>query len=269
MNNFFEHIGVLMIKMDDAARRLYNKIRAFFSGNLYIIFFTILFLLFTFLEVSFFLNDSYDWSFRTFFTIAYILILLVSATAMYFYIKKRQVKRVKDSWKVVDYKEENNPAVNLSTKTGSIEMVYPVVPVYPSIKLKLRPQGYHNKETIGQKDIFNYLSEYYNHNYQDEIRHFVFTNFEPERGQQKLRGINGSFSPPPILDKASFIELFWVLCKEEIITNPFSDVAMLLKAIYPGLGQSVEKLPSEMKFATHYKNSPNIRTFLSKLKRNT
>lgn len=195
MNRFFEHIGILMIKMDDAARRLYNKMRTFFSGNLYIIFFTILFIMFTFLEVSFFLNDSYDWSFRIFFTVAYVLILLVSATALYFYIKKRQVRRVKDSWKVVDYKERKNTAVNSSTKTRPIEMAYPVVPAYPPIKLKLRPQGYHNKETVGQKDIFNYLSEYYNHKCQDEIRYFVFTNFEPERGQQKLRGINGSFPP--------------------------------------------------------------------------
>ncbi|MGS2764366.1 hypothetical protein [Sinomicrobium sp. M5D2P9] len=265
MNRFFEHIGILLMKIDRAINRFTRKIKHFFKTYLYLIFFVSLFILFTFLLIYFFSDDSYGSFWRFSFAVIYILFTAISGTAVYFYIKKRRVKYIDGSWKVVDYKENPEEVPERSNIKLKDHLFAPVSTV--SLKLKLRPQGYHGKEGIGQKDLVNYLNDYYYHQYENEIRYFVYMHFETEKKHQRLRKIKGPFEAPPIDDKTNFIELFWVLCKEEIITNSFSDVSTFLNTIYPWLGNSIEKIPSENKFSENYKSTPNIRTFLDRIRR--
>ncbi|RAV28511.1 hypothetical protein DN748_12890 [Sinomicrobium soli] len=267
MNRIFKNIGVLMIKADNAFNGLVRTIRHFFRTNLFAIFFIALFCAFTFVEVTYLLDDAYDTTDRIIATVLYFIFLVVATTALYFFFKRKRIKNVNGNWEVINFEEITDKEMTPETKNTPEPSIFITAPPHTSIKLKLRPQGHHGKEGVGQKDMVNYLNDYYNHQYENEIRYFVYMHFETEKKHQRLRKIKGPFEAPPIDDKTNFIELFWVLCKEEIITNSFSDVSTFLNTIYPWLGNSIEKIPSENKFSEHYRNTPNIRAFLDRIKR--
>lgn len=124
------------------------------------------------------------------------------------------------------------------------------------------------------------LSEDYSHGYLEKefnvlykhddslkqtIRSFIFNSFNTKKPNQKFRKrkfINNE-SIIPIYDTDIFVEFFWVMHKEGIIENSFSEIATFLSNEFKILGtkESLEKKPSS-KFNSNYKQNPNLKAFL-------
>lgn len=153
--------------------------------------------------------------------------------------------------KTVDDLKELVKKINLTTKNIS--------------KLKLRGKS-EEVIPVGQKEIKEYLLKYYNNEFKDEIIAFVYKYFEVEKKSLELRP-KGVLTDKkfPINNKESFIEFFWVLKKEGVVLNTFSQISELLSDVFPSLGDktTIEKIPSEKKFLDNYKKGkPSIRKFL-------
>ena len=120
-----------------------------------------------------------------------------------------------------------------------------------------------------EKFYTNYFKEFYD---QDQalplkIRRFIFDSFIPFNKNQRFRRKDFLQENEiiPIGNSTIFIEFFWVLYKEGVITDSFVQIAAFLEYKFPELGSKayIQQIPSKHNFEAKYKN-PNIRTFLNR-----
>lgn len=127
-----------------------------------------------------------------------------------------------------------------------------------------------NKD-YGQKDILDEIKKLHPKvidTNTDTLKKIIFDNFIVDDYRKKLRNIteptNFTFK---IKDKIAFIEFFWVLQKENILSNSFSEIAEFLSVYFKNQltlqKESIEKIPSEKDFphSKNYKNTPSLNKF--------